>query len=123
MPVWIGLRTPEDGHVTTARAPLDPVTTDALVKAARQVRAGPTRALPESRSSTYVVLIELAAHEYGLYVGSTGLTPDERYLNHKRGHKASRWVRRYGIRETSTALGGCRAREPESIGPAPRHPL
>jgi hypothetical protein len=45
----------------------------------------------------YVVLLEYPAAEYGLYVGSTGLTPEERYANHKAGHRASRWVRRFGI--------------------------
>jgi len=32
-----------------------------------------------------------------LYVGLTGLTPAERFGNHKANHKASRWVRDYGI--------------------------
>jgi hypothetical protein len=32
-----------------------------------------------------------------LYVGMTGLTPDERYANHKRGYRASRYVRKYGM--------------------------
>lgn len=32
-----------------------------------------------------------------LYVGMTGLDPKERFETHKRGHKASRWVRDYGI--------------------------
>jgi len=31
-----------------------------------------------------------------LYVGMTGLAPEKRFQNHKRGYKASRWVRRYG---------------------------
>jgi len=31
-----------------------------------------------------------------LYVGLTGLDPDERFENHKRGHKSSRIVHRYG---------------------------
>jgi len=51
----------------------------------------------ESHHSVYVVLLELAPNDYGLYVGLTGLTPEERFLNHKAGRKASRWVRRYGI--------------------------
>lgn len=51
----------------------------------------------QSRDSIYVVLLEFASGEYGLYVGMTGLTPEERYLNHKAGHRASRWVRKYGI--------------------------
>jgi len=33
-----------------------------------------------------------------LYVGMTGLTPEERYANHKRGEKAASVVRRFGIR-------------------------
>jgi hypothetical protein len=70
------------------------VTTDALVRAARGVRR---EASVDPRSSIYVVLLEFAADAYGLYVGLTGLTPDERYLKHKAGHRASKWVRRYGI--------------------------
>ncbi len=31
------------------------------------------------------------------YVGCTGLSPYERFLNHKDGHKANRYVRRYGL--------------------------
>lgn len=33
-----------------------------------------------------------------LYVGMTGLTPEERFRNHKRGYKANSFVRRFGIR-------------------------
>jgi tetratricopeptide (TPR) repeat protein len=33
-----------------------------------------------------------------LYVGLTGLTPEERFENHKKNHKASRYVRDYGER-------------------------
>lgn len=31
------------------------------------------------------------------YVGITGLTPEERFLNHKSGYKASKVVKKYGI--------------------------
>lgn len=31
------------------------------------------------------------------YVGMTGLTREERFANHKRGHKACRYVTRYGL--------------------------
>ena len=31
------------------------------------------------------------------YVGATGLSPYERFLNHKDGHKANRYVRKYGL--------------------------
>lgn len=33
-----------------------------------------------------------------LYVGSTGLTPEIRFANHRRGHKGCLLVRRFGIR-------------------------
>jgi predicted GIY-YIG superfamily endonuclease len=33
-----------------------------------------------------------------VYVGMTGLDPGKRFANHKRGYKASRYVRKYGIR-------------------------
>jgi hypothetical protein len=32
------------------------------------------------------------------YVGMTGLTPEERFRNHKRGYKGNRFVREFGIR-------------------------
>ena len=34
----------------------------------------------------------------GYYVGMTGLTPDARFRNHKRGIKAARVVRKFGER-------------------------
>ncbi len=34
----------------------------------------------------------------GYYVGMTGLTPEERFANHKAGHKDSGVVRRFGVR-------------------------
>jgi hypothetical protein len=33
-----------------------------------------------------------------VYVGQTAHSPEERFANHKRGHRASRHVRRYGTR-------------------------
>ena len=33
-----------------------------------------------------------------LYVGMTGLTPEQRFENHKKGYKACRFVKQYGIR-------------------------
>lgn len=33
-----------------------------------------------------------------VYVGMTGLTPEERFANHKAGIKASGFVERYGVR-------------------------
>lgn len=33
-----------------------------------------------------------------VYVGMTGLTPEERFRNHKRDYKANRYVRDFGVR-------------------------
>ncbi len=33
-----------------------------------------------------------------LYVGMTGIDPDDRFDNHKRGYKGNRYVRNYGLR-------------------------
>jgi predicted GIY-YIG superfamily endonuclease len=38
----------------------------------------------------------------GYYVGMTGLTPEERFANHKAGVKSARVVRRYGVRLVPT---------------------
>ena len=97
MPEWIVVRTPEDGRVAISQAPFDPTTTDALVRAARRVRPGPSRGSAKAKSSIYVVLLELPSEEYGLYVGLTGLTPEDRFRNHKAGHKDSKWVRKFGV--------------------------
>ena len=68
-----------------------------MVQAERKVRRGPPTPSVQPRDSIYVVLLEFAAGEYGLYVGMTGLTPEERYQNHKAGRRASKWVRKYGV--------------------------
>jgi len=37
-------------------------------------------------------------NDHWVYVGTTGLTSEERYRDHKKGHKAGKgWVRDYGI--------------------------
>jgi hypothetical protein len=61
----------------------------------------------------YVVLLEEAARQLRevagvnpradpakpcIYVGMTGLTPEERFANHKQGIKASRVVQMHGVR-------------------------
>lgn len=68
---------------------------------------------PEHHHSVYVVLLDDKAASLGkvvranpnrnpakpcLYVGMTGLTPEQRFQNHKRGFKAARVVQRYGKR-------------------------
>ena len=40
-------------------------------------------------------------HKRGMpcvYVGMTGWTPTKRFQNHKRGHKANRFARKFGLR-------------------------
>jgi hypothetical protein len=73
------------------------------------------RATTESahRHNVYVVLLDSAAARHRkikalnpnrnpklpcVYVGLTGLTPDERFANHKAGIKSAWVVKRYGVR-------------------------
>lgn len=68
---------------------------------------------PEHHHHVYVVLLDPAAGRIRkvraenpkrdpkkpcVYVGMTGLTPEERFANHKNGLKAASLVKRYGIR-------------------------
>jgi hypothetical protein len=48
----------------------------------------------------YVVALEGVPRGTGqdIYVGMTGLPPEDRFANHKRGYKASRIVKKYGVR-------------------------
>lgn len=56
------------------------------------------QAKEEGVSSVYLALLAgLDDADFGIYVGKTNLEPSVRYANHKRGHKASRWVTKYGI--------------------------
>lgn len=50
--------------------------------------------------SVYVVLLRdpSGIGRWGLYVGQTSRDPDLRFDQHKAGHKASRAVRRFGVR-------------------------
>lgn len=76
----------------------------------RQLRS---QAQPELHHYVYVVLLhgnaakspKIRAENPGrdprkpcLYVGMTGLNPQERFANHKAGVKAARVVQKYGIR-------------------------
>jgi hypothetical protein len=76
----------------------------------RQVRAATESGL---HHYVYVVLLDSAvardrrvlaanpvrdARKPCVYVGMTGLTPEERFANHKQGLKASSVVQRYGVR-------------------------
>ena len=68
---------------------------------------------PEFRHNVYMVLLTPAAGRLAavraanpnrrrskpcVYVGMTGLTPEERFANHKRGIKAAAVVQRHGVR-------------------------
>jgi hypothetical protein len=68
---------------------------------------------PEHHHNVYVVLLDRTAGRLRsvraanpkrdakkpcLYVGMTGLSPEERFANHKAGTKAASVVKRYGIR-------------------------
>jgi len=52
----------------------------------------------------YVIELDPKAHPLGrrgrtcVYVGETAGTPEERFAKHLRGHRASRVVRKYGLR-------------------------
>ena len=79
----------------------------------RRIRARSTQSTTGAHHNVYVVLLEPAAARIRkvllanpardpkkpiVYVGLTGLTPQERFANHKSGIKSSSLVRRFGIR-------------------------
>lgn len=76
---------------------------------------------PEHHHNVYVVLLDPAAAKLRkvraanpdrdpkkpfLYVGMSGLSPEERFRNHRKGDKASSVIKRYGIRPVR-ALARC----------------
>ena len=78
----------------------------------RQIRHRPD-APPSHHHHVYVVLLDPKAGRLRqlraenpkpdpskpcIYVGMTGLTPEERFQNHKNGLKAARVVQRFGVR-------------------------
>jgi hypothetical protein len=79
-------------------------------KTFRQIRA---RSSAAHHHNVYVVLLQPEAAELRqvtavnprrdpkrpcVYVGMSGLTPEERFENHKKGLKAAKMVQRYGVR-------------------------
>ena len=54
----------------------------------------------KGRHSVYVVYLRNPRGDgkAGYYVGMTGLTPEERFENHKKGYKAAGVVKKYGER-------------------------
>jgi hypothetical protein len=79
----------------------------------QRIRAKSPQAVSGAHHNVYVVLLDPAAARIRkilranpvrdpqkpvVYVGLTGLTPEERFANHKQGIKSSSLVRRFGIR-------------------------
>jgi len=59
-----------------------------------------SRAMLAEHHSVYVVLLEGVPDGSGkdVYVGMTGLTPEERFANHRKGYKKNSKVMKYGVR-------------------------
>ncbi len=79
----------------------------------RTLKALRPKPQPEHHHNVYVVLLDPAAGKHRkvraanpkrdpkkscVYVGMTGLSPDERFANHKAGIKSAWVVKRYGLR-------------------------
>ena len=77
----------------------DPDWLPRAVRIARSFRAT-TRRERGAAHSIYVVLLHDPSQggRSGLYVGQTARDPDWRFDQHKAGYRASRAVRRYGLR-------------------------
>lgn len=56
--------------------------------------------MPAGHHHVYVVYLRNPKGDgrAGYYVGMTGLTPEERFANHKAGIKSARVVKRFGVR-------------------------
>ena len=67
--------------------------------ARRRLRRRAAAATPREHHRVYVVLLKNPAGDGrdGYYVGMTGLTPEERLANHKRGYKSASVVTRCGV--------------------------
>jgi len=78
----------------------------------RTLQRGPAESQPEHHHNVYIVLLDPAAGRLRavraanpkrdpkkpcVYVGMTGLTPEERFANHKAGIKDASLVKRYGL--------------------------
>ena len=79
----------------------------------RTLKALRPKKQPEHHHNVYVVLLDSAVGKNRkvraanpkrdrkkpcVYVGMTGLTPEERFANHKAGNKSAWVVKRYGLR-------------------------
>ena len=76
----------------------DPDWLAAATRAARSLRATTAAARGASHSVYLILLHDRRRRDpWGLYVGQTSLDPDLRFDQHKRGYKASRAARRFGV--------------------------
>jgi predicted GIY-YIG superfamily endonuclease len=53
------------------------------------------------KSRVYIILLKIINKKrsgYALYVGKTIRSPEERFQQHQDGYKASRYVKKYGVR-------------------------
>lgn len=84
----------EGGSFAGSHTPLPTFWWGTAMAAAQSIQPGRS-----GRDSVYVALLQKAeTTELGLYVGMTGLSPIQRYQNHKADHQAGRgWVRDYGV--------------------------
>jgi len=60
-----------------------------------------THKKPGVQNRVYIVLLKGVAKKrpgYALYVGRTTHKPEVRFQQHKDGHKASKYVKKYGVR-------------------------
>src|SRR5512136_957108 len=79
----------------------------------RTLRSLRSKSQPKEHHHVYVVLLDSAAGKLRkvraenprrdpkkpcVYVGMTGLDPEERFANHKQGIKSASMVKRYGLR-------------------------
>jgi hypothetical protein len=79
------------------RALVDEVFAERLLAAAASV---PSRRFPKGTGHVYVALLEPKGQGalHRLYVGSTGLSPLQRYCDHKRSYKSGKgWIKKHGI--------------------------
>lgn len=58
-----------------------------------------TKGSPRAKHSVYAVLLrDEEGDRWGLYVGMTGLAPEQRFLRHKAGvQSGKKWVKRFGV--------------------------
>lgn len=62
----------------------------------RRYRAANPLAFPSRRHKPHLVTGSTSSRPSCVYVGATGLSPEERFANHKSGHKANWYAQKFG---------------------------